>query len=84
MFRKHTLLFLKRITHTSCKELFLVSEQTAFKGGHLDFSHLTELKNIYVTEIYMKNKYKSSTTKNHRIKINILFDCVPLKGYIAS
>ena len=26
----------------------------AFKGGSLDFSHLTELKNIYITEIYMK------------------------------
>ena len=25
-----------------------------FKGGYLDFSHLTELKNIYSTEIYMK------------------------------
>ena len=25
-----------------------------FKGGYLDFSHLTELKNIYITEIYMK------------------------------
>ena len=25
-----------------------------FKGGHLDFSHRTELKNIYITEIYMK------------------------------
>ena len=24
------------------------------KGGYLDFSHLTELKNIYITEIYMK------------------------------
>ena len=27
------------------------------KGGYLDFSHLTELKNIYITEIYMKKKY---------------------------
>ena len=24
------------------------------KGGYLDFSHLTELKNIYITEMYMK------------------------------
>ena len=24
------------------------------KGGYLDFSHLTELKNIYITEIYVK------------------------------
>ena len=26
--------------------------------GFLDFSHLTELENIYVTEIYMKKKKK--------------------------
>ena len=32
----------------------------------------------------MKNKYKSLTTKNHKIKINILFDGVPLKGYVPS
>ena len=27
------------------------------KGGYLDFSHLAELKNIYITEIYMKKQY---------------------------
>ena len=38
------------------------------KGGYFDFSHLTESKNIYITEIYMKKKqYKSSFIKNHRI-----------------
>ena len=26
----------------------------ALKDGYLDFSHLTELKKIYITEIYMK------------------------------
>ena len=30
------------------------------KGGYLDFSHLTELKNIYISEIYTKKK------KNHQ------------------
>ena len=25
-----------------------------FKGGYLDFSHLTELKNVHINEIYMK------------------------------
>ena len=35
-----------------------------FKGGYLDFSHLTELKNIYFTEIYMKKKKKNNT--NHQ------------------
>ena len=34
------------------------------KGGYLDFSHLIELKKIYVAEIYIKNKYKSSRIKN--------------------
>ena len=38
---------------------------TKFKGGYLDFSHLTELRNIYITEIYMKKQYKSSVTKNY-------------------
>ena len=27
-----------------------------FKGGYLDFSHLPELKNIHITEIYMKKR----------------------------
>ena len=35
----------------------------SFKGGYLDFSHLTKLKNICITEIYMKNPYKSSRIK---------------------
>ena len=26
----------------------------SFKGGYLDFSHLTELRNIHITEIYEK------------------------------
>ena len=37
------------------------------KGGYLDFSHLTEFNNIYITEIYMKKQYKSSIIKNHEI-----------------
>ena len=28
------------------------------KGGYLDFSYLTESKNIYITEIYMRKQYK--------------------------
>ena len=44
-----------------------------FKGGYLDFSYLTKLKNIYITGIYMKKQYKSSITKNHKIKRNIFF-----------
>ena len=56
----------------------------ALKGGYSDFSHLTELKNIYITEIYMKNLYKSSITNNKKIKKKELFDGIPLKGYVAS
>ena len=36
------------------------------KDGYLDFSHLTELKNIYITEIYTRKQYKSRI-KNHKI-----------------
>ena len=43
-------------------------ENFRLKGGYLDFSHLTELENIYITEIYMKKQYKSSISKNHKIK----------------
>ena len=35
-----------------------------FKGGYLDFSRLTKLKNVYINEFYMKKQYKSSTIKN--------------------
>ena len=31
----------------------------------------------------MIKQFKSSITKNHKIKRNIVFDGVPLKGYIA-
>ena len=58
--------------------------EEAFKGGYLDFSHFTELKNIYITEIYMKKQYKSSIIKNHKITNKKNFDGVPLKGYVAS
>ena len=46
-----------------------------FKGGYLDFSHLTELKNVYITEIYMRKQYKSSKIKNKEItkKPNFFF-----------
>ena len=55
-----------------------------FKGGYLDCSHLTELENIYLTEIYMKKQHKSSITKNNKIEQKCFFDGVPLKGYVAS
>ena len=55
----------------------------ALKGGCLDFSHLTELKYMYITEIYMKKQYKSSKTNNYKIRNKIFFDGRPLKGYVA-
>ena len=33
---------------------------------------------MYIIEIYMKMQYKSSITKNHRIKRKHFFDGVPL------
>ena len=50
-----------------------------FKGDHSDFSHLTELKNIHITEIHIKKQYKSSRIKNHKITKGF-FDGVPLKS----
>ena len=43
------------------------------KGGYLVFLHLTKLKNIYITEIYMKKEYKSSITKNQKIRKIYIF-----------
>ena len=54
------------------------------KGGYLEFCHLTELKNRYITEIYMKKQYKSSRFKNHKVTNKQKFEGVPLKGYVAS
>ena len=47
------------------------------KRRYLDFSRLTELKNKYITEIYMNKQYKSSITKNHKIKKKMFFDGFP-------
>ena len=46
----------------------------AVKGGYLDFSHLTELKTIYINEIYIEKQYKSSIIKNHNIAKIKFFD----------
>ena len=56
-----------------------------FKGGYLHFSHLTELKIVYITQISMKKQCKSSIIKNHKItkKKKNVFDGVPLKGYVG-
>ena len=55
------------------------SNLVCIKGGYLDFSHLTKLKNLYITEFHTKKQYKSSIIKNHKIekkKIKIV-DGVP-------
>ena len=31
-----------------------------------------------------KKKFKSSRIKNHKITKKNFFDCIPLKGYVAS
>ena len=67
----------------------LAAKVHGVKGGYSDFSHLTEFKNIhvYMTEmpIYEKKKKdKSSTTKNYEIWKDIIFDGVPLNGYVPS
>ena len=54
------------------------------KGGHLEFSCLTEFKKIYITETYMKKQYKSSIFKNHRITKKNFFGGIPIDGYITS
>ena len=54
------------------------------KGGYSDFSHLTKLKNVYITEIYMKKQYKSSRIQNHKITKKYILDGDSLKGYVAS
>ena len=74
------------ITGTLLQEKALDFAKRLNKGGYLDFSHLTELKNTYrsITEIYMKKQYKSSRIKNHKIIKKKSFDGVPLKGYVAS
>ena len=61
-----------------------VSDKTNFKDGYLDFSHLTKLDNIYISEIYTKKQYKPSIIKNYKITNKISFDGIPLTGYVAS
>ena len=58
------------IFQTNFKNLQTVepcSGKRRFQGGYLDFSHLTELNNIYITEIYMRKHHKSSKIKNKKI-----------------
>ena len=57
--------------------LKLEIKATMCKGGYLDFSHLTQLECKYITEIYMKKHYKSSLTKNHKIKQKIFLMVFP-------
>ena len=37
-------------------KLTMLNSLPLFKGGYLDFSHLTELKKIYMTGIYMEKQ----------------------------
>ena len=40
--------------------LYTFGRKPLIKGGYLDFLHLTELRNISITEIYMKKKKKNN------------------------
>ena len=46
---------------------------TTLKGGYPDFSHLIELENIYITEIYINKQYKLSIIKKHEITKKKIF-----------
>ena len=53
-----------------CPQFYPVQNVVIWKtinAVHPDFSHLTELRNIYITKICMKKQYKSSIVKNHKI-----------------
>ena len=55
-----------------------------FKGGYLDFSHLTELtKNIYHWNLYEKNNTNLQELRIIKLQ-KILFDGFSLKGVEAS
>ena len=68
-----------------CHRILLFFILLLLKGGYLDFSHLTELIYINITEIYMRKQYKSSKIKNKKkITKTFVLMGVPLKGYVAS
>ena len=58
----------EKVENTVIKKKMLFARKLPKFLSYLDFSHLTELKNIYINEIYMKKQDKSSRTKNHEIK----------------
>ena len=61
----------------------LFKKKLGLKGGYLDFSHLTELKHIYITEIHKKKKNTNQLIRIIKLKETI-FDGVPSKDYVAS
>ena len=73
------------ICRTRLRTFFrMVGEQDpGLKDGYLDISHLTKLKNIYITEICMGKQYKSSIIKNHKTIEKDFFEGIPLKSYVA-
>ena len=64
--------------------LHINNEILALKGGHLDFSHLTELKYIYITEIHMKKHTNHEYLRIIELQKKKNFYGIPLKGYEAS
>ena len=50
------------------------------KGGYLDCSHFTKLRNIYHHCNYMRKQYKSPVIKNNKITKKIFLNGVSLKA----
>ena len=68
----------RHIYMTSCKVIFSCANFARdIKGGYLDFSRLTKLKNIYITEIYMKKQYKSSMLRIIKLQTKFFWWCFP-------
>ena len=63
----------------------MISIKEYFKGGYLDFLHLTELKKkMYMYHWNLRKQYKSSKIKHKKITNKQILMGVPLKGYVAS
>ena len=47
-----------KIIMTQMNVLYRIQSESEvdLKGGYLDFSHFTELRNIYITEIYIRKQ----------------------------
>ena len=56
----------------------------SFKGGHLDFSHLTELEMYISLKFILKNNINHQELRIIRLLKKMFLMRVPFKGYVAS